>query len=94
MNLYCLRLLLSFEVDGVPELCVQFCLEVRHLLFEAGRLGLGELDFDLDLLLSGVQLGLNLVLTQVDENLANLVWNLKLDGYYIYIIFSIAHLQI
>ena len=75
--LYFLRLLLSLEVDGVAELGVQLCFEVGHLLFEGDRLSLGDLDLDLNLLLSGVQFGLNLILAQVDENLANLVWNLQ-----------------
>ena len=80
--LYFLRLLLSLEVDGVAELGVQFCFEIGHLLFEGGRLSIADLDLDLNLLLSGVQFGLNLVLAQVDENLAYLVWNLQLDQYY------------
>ena len=83
---YFLRLLLRLEVDGVAELGVQFRLEVGHLLLEGGRLRLGDLDLHLDLFLPGVQLGLNLVLAQVDENLADLVRNLQVDhhflGYY------------
>ena len=80
--LYFLRLLFSLEVDGVAELGVQFCFEIGHLLFEGGRLGIADLDLDLNLLLSGIQFGLNLVLAQVDENFANLVWNLQLDHNY------------
>ena len=79
---YFLRLLLRLEVDGVAELGVQFRLEVGHLLFESGRFRLGDLDLHLDLFLPGVQLGLNLVLAQVDENLADLVRNLQVDHHF------------